>query len=68
MLLDAINEKAEKVGSTVNVSKKKSMATSDSPLTLECKDEAIKQVNKLKYLDGWIDYIGETTDEMKRKI
>ena len=51
LLLDTIDEKAVKLGLIVNPSKTNSMATSDSLLTLECKDKAIEQVNEFKYLE-----------------
>ena len=67
-LLDAIDEKAEKMGLGLNVSKTKSMATSDSPLILQCKDKTIEQVTEIKYLGSWIEYDDETATEIKRKI
>ena len=68
LLLDAIDEKAEKVGFIVNVARIKSMATSDSPLTMECKDKPIDLVNELRYFRIWIDYCGEISSETKRRI
>ena len=68
LLLDAIDEKAEKMGLAVNVSKTKSMATSDSPLILKCKNKTIEQVKEFKYLGSWIEYDGEIANEIKRKI
>ena len=68
LLLDAIDEKAEKVGLAVNVSKTKSMATSDSPLILKCKGKAIDQVKEFKYLGSWIEYDGEIAKEIMRRI
>ena len=68
LLLDAIDQKSEKMGLVVNVSKIKSMATSDSPLILKCKDKTIEQVKEFKYLESWIEYGGEIAIKIKRKI
>ena len=43
LLLCAIDEKAEKLGLKIDVSKTKSLATSDSLLILKCKDKAIEK-------------------------
>ena len=65
LLLDAIDEKAEKVGFIVNVTRIKSMAASDSPLTMKCKDKPIELVNELRYVRVWIDYRGEIANETR---
>ncbi|KAK2713090.1 hypothetical protein QYM36_011699 [Artemia franciscana] len=68
LLLDAVDEKAEKIGFAANFIKTKIKATSDSPLILKCKDKTIEQVKELKYLGSWIEYDGEIANEIKREI
>ena len=44
LLLDNVTDKAEKLGLIVNIDSSKSMATSNSPLILRCKDKDIQKV------------------------
>ncbi|KAK2707405.1 hypothetical protein QYM36_015188 [Artemia franciscana] len=57
LLFDATDEKVRKAG--IKVNKTKSIAASDSLLTLTCKDIGIEQVNEFKFFRSRIDYNGE---------
>ena len=68
LLFDEISEKAREVGLSMNVDKSKSMSTSGSPLTLQCSDKSVEQVQEFKYLGSWIENTGDVTFEIKRRI
>ena len=68
LLFDEISEKALEVGLSINVDKSKSMSTSGSPLTLQCSDNSVEQVQEFKYLGSWIENTGDVTFEIKRRI
>ena len=68
LLFDEISEKALEVGLSINVDKSKSMSTSGSPLTLQCSDKSVEQVQEFKYLGSWIENTGDVTFEIKRRI
>ncbi|XP_065571546.1 uncharacterized protein LOC136034340 [Artemia franciscana] len=60
--------KAREVGLSINVDKSKSLSTSGSPLTLQCSDKSVEQVQEFKYLGSWIENTGDVTFEIKRRI
>ena len=44
------------------------MSTSGSPLTLQCSDKSVEQVQEFKYLGSWIENTRYVTFEIKRRI
>ena len=55
---------------SINFDKSKSMSTSapPPPLTLQCSDKSVEQVQEFKYLGSWIENTGDVTFEIKRRI